>query len=459
MKAFTEQLRRRRTQSPGDRAVYHGHRVLGALLEWPRDPLGVIARATQLGRTAQLRFGWKRAYLITHPEQAQQVLADRVDNYTKESLSYRRMRLLLGDGLLTARGETWLRQRRVAQPAFRRPALARALEVMVSEANAIAEDWSHRDLSRPLDVAYEMTRVTLRVVCRALLSIDIDEQVQTVDRAFGSAMRHLTWMIGRPWAPPLTVPTRRNRRFLGHRSELDQIIFGIIDGRLRGTSESDDLLQRFVASGAAGSALTTARQELRDATMTMFLAGHETTALALTWALYEVARRPGLYQALREESATLTNGPETPEDLDKLRLHRQVIQECLRLYPPLWILGRYAAGPDRLDNFKVSRGDYVLLSIYSIHRNSDVWQAPHRFEPQRFSTENLGSVPRFAFLPFSAGQRKCIGETFALWEAQVVLATLVQRYAFKALQDQVEIRPGITLRPRGGMPMLVSRAA
>jgi cytochrome P450 len=437
-----------------------------------RDPLGFLGglRRTH-GDVARFRMAGREFVLLSHPDRVREVLVTDQRRYGR-GYRYRTLKLLLGEGLLTSEGEFHLRQRRLAQPAFHRERIARYATAMRAAAERWDARWSARaGESAPVDVADEMAKLALVIVSETLFGADVTREADAVSHALDVALHSATpafAALGR-WAVHLPIPAAR--RFRRARADLDAVIYRLIAERRRSGADHGDLLSMLLLAvdgeavdgeagdGEAGDgrAARMTDLQLRDEAMTLFLAGHETTANWLAWTWYLLALDPDVADRLAASLAEALDGrAPTMDDLPRLGYARQVLSEALRLYPPAWGLGRIALEPVTHDGYAVPAGAGVLMSPYLVHRDPRWWPDPERFDPERWAPGASTDRHRFAFFPFGAGTRVCIGEQFAWTEALLVLATLVPRWAPTLAPGAVVApEPIITLRPRGGIPMLL----
>ena len=435
--------------------VFPGSWLLGALPSIRRDYLGTIGAIARRGDIVRFRLLHQPVFLITRPELIEHVLVAHPERYVKGTRGYRLMRFVVGNGLLTSDGDFWLRQRRIAQPAFHRKRIEAFGEVMTTLTRAMLERWrSLPEMRHGFDVSREMMRLTLQIVGATLLSRDVTADAGDVGEALTTSLAQIIYRLYTPWALPQVVPTSRNRRARAAIATLDRVVGAIIEDRRRSTDRHDDLLDMLLHARdpETGEGMTDA--QLRDEVMTLFLAGHETTAMALTWTLHLLGQHPDVEQKLRDELRPFGEEPLTASDSARLDLTGRVVQEAIRLYPPVWIFGRSAIAEDVLGGCRVRPGDWVLISPWATHRAPDLWPDPERFDPDRFLPEQSHGRHRFAYLPFSGGGRKCIGDQFAMLEAKLVLGTLMQQVRL-ALDPghPVEPQPLLTLRPRKGVMM------
>jgi len=440
--------------APGPR----GHLLLGMLPEIRKDPLGLLQRlAAEFGDVVRMRFGAVTAHMISDPEGVQRVLVENSKNYGKQTRGFLKLREILGDGLLTAEGDTWRRHRRMAQPAFHRHRLASFADAMVHEAAQIADRW--RELAarcEAVDVAQEMARLTLQIIGRTMLSRDVALEADRVGRALTYLLHAANRRMSRLLDLPQGLPTPGNLRFAAALRTLDGVVEQIIAERRRAAERPEDLLTLLLESSDEETGERMSDRQLRDEAMTIFLAGHETTANALTWTFYLLSRHPSLGRTLRDELERELRGSPSLADLPRLKLTRAVIDEALRLYPPAWLISRSVTEDDEIGGFRIPAGSIVFVCPFIVHRDARVWENPEGFDPDRFAPERAASIPRGAYFPFGAGPRQCIGASFATLEAQLVLATLWRSFRLDLVPGHpIEPEPSITLRPRHGMPMAV----
>lgn len=432
--------------------------VLGPLRDLNRDLFSTFGRMAKEGDAVSFRVLHQRLHLLTHPDHFRHVLVDEAQKYRKQTRGYVLMRKLLRDGLLTSEGDFWLRQRRLAQPAFHRHRIAAFGDTMVRVAAETAAKWT--DGVR-LDVSHEMMEATFRIVTLTLMSRDAKGEAEKVGAALGDALAHITHRMQTPWSLPEWIPTPANRRFESACRTLSSVVDEVIaERRAEGPREGrEDLLDMLLGARDEETGEGMSDAQLRDEILTMMLAGHETTAMTLTWTLHLLASHPEVEAKLFAEIDGVLGGrPATMADLPALAYADRVVQESIRLYPPAWIIARRAEEEDDVGGLRVRPGDWVFLSPWVTHRRPDFWPEPDRFDPDRFAPERSAARHRYAWIPFSAGQRKCIGDQFALMEARLVLVTLLQHWRFRAVPGHVvEPEPLLTLRAKGGMPMIAER--
>lgn len=408
----------------------------------------------EYGDVMRLWLGTQLEHLVCSPEAIQHVLLDNAKNYPKSNF-YNKLRPMLGNGLLTSAGESWLAQRRLMAPHFH----AKALTRLADDMQGVAADWVERrrpvaEKGRELDMAAEMMGVTLRVVGKTLLQSDLEGESATVAEAMTAALEETNRRLFELVEVPTWWPSPRNRTYQRAIAALDQVVYRVIEANRREPAPAS-LIGMLVAMRDEDTGEGMSDRQLRDEVVTIMLAGHETTANALSWTLYLLARHPEAMAKLRAEVDTVLEG-RTPvvDDLNRLTYTGWAIQEGMRLYPPIPIIQRQAIAADTLVGYPIPAGSLVGISLNLLHRNPKLWDRPDAFEPERFAPEPSADRHRFAYLPFGAGGRICLGNNFAMMESKLILATIVQAYDF-TLRPGYEAVPHATmvLRPEAGVPM------
>jgi cytochrome P450 len=409
-----------------------------------RDPVGALLRlATREGDVARYRGGPEPAYLVSRPEYIKHVLADNHANYSKETFINSMFKAAVADGLLTSEGAPWRRQRRLMQPAFHWERLVALAGAMTDSTLAMLARWQPAvDAGEPLDIAAEMGSLTLRITGQILFGVDIAEDMDRIGKEIADGLR--------------SVVNPQKAHFQAGMKQLHALVNDII-ARCRAAPDTPSVVSLLMEARDEESGRTMDDVELRDEVVTLLLAGHETTANSLSWTWYLLAQHPGAAAALRSEvHQTLDGVAPGINDLPLLPYTRMVMEESLRLYPPAWILGRKALGPDRLGEHEIPVGSTVAISPYVVHRLPRYWERPLEFDPLRFSPERSARRAPYTYLPFGGGPRLCIGHNLAMIEAQLILATIAGRYDLRLPPGHVvEAERLFVLRPRGGLPMLV----
>lgn len=438
-----------------------GHPLLRNTIEFQKDRLAFISRiAQEYGTVARYRLGNVTFYQVNHPDGVQRVLQENNHNYIKGAM-FDPFRKTFGEGLFMSEGATWLRQRRLMQPAFHRQRVAGFGNLMTEAGLRLADRWESAVLSgRPLDIASEMTHLTMEVVTRAMFNMAVQDEDNAISRAITVVLENVAYRFEVPFYPPVSIPTPRNRRYLAALQELDKIIYGIIAERRKEAPETPDLLSLLMEARDADTGDGMSDKQLRDELLTIFIAGHETTATTLSWVWYALSTHPEIERRLRAELEQILAGRvPTVADLPNLDYNRMVIEETMRLYPPAWITNRSSLAEDEICGYHIPARGVVALSPYVIHRHPDFWENPEGFDPERFNPERSAGRPRFAYFPFGGGPHQCIGQGFAMVEAQLVLATLAQRFRLHLLPGRpVAMKAMTTLRPADGLWMTVHGA-
>ncbi|HEY8165577.1 MAG TPA: cytochrome P450 [Gemmatimonadaceae bacterium] len=426
------------------------------LVEMVRNPLALfVAIARDYGDIAHYRIGAQHIFFFNHPDLIRDVLVTNGRNFHK-SRGLERARRLLGNGLLTSEDEFHLRQRRLAQPAFHRQRVAAYAGTMTSYAARMRDGW--RD-GATVDMHREMMRLTLDIVAKTLFDADVDSEAPEIGQALTTAFESFNVAM-LPFTEYLEkLPLPAVRRFNSARARLDRTVYRMIEERRASGEDKGDLLSMLLlAQDTEGDGTGMSDTQLRDEALTIFLAGHETTANALTWTWYLLSQNPEVEERLNAEVDSLGDRLPAYEDMTALPYTRMVLAESMRLYPPAWAIGRRAIEPFDAREFTVPANSVVLMSQYVMHRDERFFPDPERFDPERWTPEAQAARPKFTYLPFGGGNRVCIGEQFAWMEGVLLIATLAQRWKMRLVPDHpVELKPLITLRPKHGMKMILER--
>lgn len=447
------------TRAPGPK----GLPLFGSLFPALRDPIGMFLSAREtFGDVVRFKFGPFDYHLINDPEVVRHVLVENAEAYTK-SRNYVGLRIVLGDGLLLSEGDHWRRQRKLAQPAFHRSKLAGFAEQMSRATRDLLGRWATEDAPEPFDIHREMMRLTFRIVGLTLFSSDVEGDARDVGEAMDVAMWWANDYAESIVRIPPAIPTPANVRFRRAMKTLDAVVYRLIAERREQAKEAgfgEDLLGMLMEAVDETTGERMTDKQLRDEVITMVLAGHETTANLLSWTFLLLSKHPDVEERVREEAQRVL-GDRDPEleDVKKLEATRMVIEESLRLYPPAWMFERQATQPDELGGYRIEPGAIVGVCSYVLHRHPRFWDDPERFDPDRFRADRSASRPRYAYLPFGGGPRTCIGNHFALMEAQILLAMIVREYRIELdPSHRVELDPLITLRPKRGIQVRRHRA-
>jgi len=398
---------------------------------------------------AAVRLGLVPTVMISSPALAQEVLVARSHAFVKAPGLAIFLRPVLGNGLLTSEGEVHARQRKLLAPAFAHKRIASYASTMAERASRLAASLAPGEV---VDVAEAMMRLTLEIVGKTLFDAEVASDSDEVGDAVTIAMETALAQLGSLVPIPPFVPTPTNRAHRRAVERLDAIIYRIIrERRAQGGDRGDVLSMLLAARDEDGAGMTDT--QIRDEAMTLFLAGHETTANAMAWTLYLLAKNPAARERVEAEVDAL-GGPPAYDDLARLPFTLAALKESLRLFPPAYIIGRRATEALTIGDYAIRRSEIVFVNILGIHHRADLYPEPERFDPERFLGDAERELPRGAYIPFGAGPRVCIGNHFALMEGHVLLATLARRLRFELAPDaRIEMDPLITLRPRGGLPM------
>jgi enediyne biosynthesis protein E7 len=423
------------------------------------DRLSLLSDAAEeFGDATRFRMGPKTLYYFNHPDHAKHVLADNASNYHK-GMGLTEARRMLGDGLLTSEGELWRTQRRMIQPAFRRERIAEFAGLIVGEASALVARLDSRVGRGPVDVVTEMTRLTLGVLGRTLLGADLTPFVK-LGSAFEAVQDQAMFEMVTLGMLPLWLPLRRHRRFRTGLRQLEDATFSLIAERERDSQPgAEDMIARLLDAYRDEPDAALRRQRLRDELLTILLAGHETTASTLSWTWYLIDRNPDVAERMHAEAAEVL-GDRVPcyDDLRSLRYTTMVIQEAMRLYPPVWGLPRRAISTDEVGGYRVPAGADVMICPYTLHRHPQFWPDPERFDPERFEPAAAALAHRYAYIPFGAGPRVCVGSHLGMMEATFVAAMVARKFRLGLVPGrEVRAEAMLSLRVRGGLPMLVRR--
>ena len=463
---------------PGPRRPF-----LGALISPGRDPLALFTRlARDYGDIVHFRLGGERVYFINHPQYIRDVLVTHQKNFTK-SRGLERAKKLLGEGLLTSEGAAHLRQRRLLQPAFHRDRIAAYADVMVAHADGMRARWQD---GATLDVSKEMMRVTLSIVGKTLFDSDVESKADEIGVAVTEVLETF-WFTLLPFQNVIErLPLPVLRRGRASRARLDALIYALIDERRASGRDHGDLLSTLMSVRDADetahsdkrgqtpfpetahndkrgqtpfSGVALSAREIRDEALTLLLAGHETTANALTWTWYLLSQSPDVEAGLHAEiDGALVGRPPTAADIGRLPMVERIVTESMRLFPPAWIIGRRAIAEYSIGDYVVPPRAMIFMSPYVTQRDARFFDEPERFNPDRWTAQFKAALPKFAYFPFGGGARQCIGEHFAWMELVLLVATVAQQWQLQLVpQHRVIPQPLITLRSKHGMKMIATK--
>jgi cytochrome P450 len=434
-----------------------GHGIAGNLIDLGNDPLAFLTQCRDYGDIVPLRLGLTTSCVLTNPDYIEQVLKDR-DTYIK-SRGFRVLKTLLGEGLLTADGESWFWQRRLAQPMFQQKRIDNYGKIMVAYTDRMLQSWHD---SETHDIHADMMRLTLEIVMKCIFNADVDTgEAQAIANALDVAMNWFDSKRRQNFLVWEWFPRPENVRYHQAIAKMDAAIYTLIATRRQQTEETTDLLSMLMSARDEETGQQMDDKLLRDEVATLMLAGHETTANALSWTLMLLAQHPESRQKLATELQQVLQGRlPSIEDLGKLTYTNQVVKESMRLYPPVAIFGREAARDTTIGDYEIPQGTVVTISQWVMHRHPKYFANPDAFEPERWTENFEKQLPRGVYIPFGDGPRVCIGKSFAQMEAVLLLATISQRFELD-LEPGFEIvpQPSITLRPATGIQVQLKQIA
>src|SRR5437764_2504193 len=431
------------------------HFLIGNMPLASRDPLAVLTRwARQYGDIFYYRAAWIHVYFLNHPDLIESVLVRNHPNLLKDRV-IQNSRWFFGDGLLTSEGEEWKRQRRLTQPAFHRDRVASYANSMVEYTQRLISAWQEGETR---DIHRDMMRLTLEIVVRCLFSADVSNDVDEVGTTLKELVKPFASQATLKWILNNRLPTPYHFRFHALAEKIDKVIYRIIAERRATAKDEGDLLSMLLAAHDEDGSQMSDRQ-LRDEAITLFLPGHETTALTLAWASYLIGKHHEAEEKFHAELDEVL-GDREPEvtDLPRLRYTEQIAKESLRLYPPAYGLGREAIDDCEIGGYHVPKGTQVFMFQWATQRDPRFYDEPLEFQPERWTDEFIGRLPKYAYFPFGRGPRACIGASFAMMEIILVLATIGQKFRLELVHDPpVSILPSMSLRPKEGIQVRIER--
>ncbi|ANE48346.1 hypothetical protein SY83_21000 [Paenibacillus swuensis] len=437
-----------------------GHWLLGHVKQLFGQPDLFMEELRGYEDIVKIRLLREPNYVITNPDMIKEVLVTKQKSFKKPKV-FDKLKTFVGEGILTSDHELHKRQRGMMQPSFSRTHIQKYAEDMVDIPSHYLDDWKDGETR---SIEHDMLNIALAVITKTMFSMDVFANYDKIGKPMDTCLHQVTKRMRAIIDLPLSVPTKDNKIYGEALRILDEFIYDVIRERTADAEASkEDLLSVLMAARDAEDQTGMSDKQLRDEILTIFLAGHETTANTLTWAFYEITRHPEVLQRLQEELASVLDGREpTLQDYDKLGYTQNIIWEVLRLYPPAWLIGRKATEDVEIGEYLIQQGEEVTVSPYLMHRHPKYFPEPNRFRPERFDHDMVKGIPQFAYFPFGGGARVCIGNHFAMLEATLILATIAQRYEFRYLEEDQQVKPEfiITLRPKGGLNMTVhSRSA
>lgn len=436
-----------------------GGLLLGSLRDLQRDFLGTLTKGfDEHGDIVRYRLASRVGHAVAHPDFVHEVLVSRSREFLKPRKD-KGLGLLLGAGLVTNDDyDSWLSQRRMMQPIFHRQRIDALADDMTAAGEELLSRWEKFAASgRPVDMAAEMSRVTMEIITRTMFGENAPGQADKVSASLGVASHFVNDRLKNPLALPLKIPTPANRAFLDSNRTLDEIIYGIIRRRRASGEKRGDLLDMLTEARDEETGEGMSETQIRDEVLTIFAAGHETTANALTWTWYLLARHPQVMKRLQQEAdSVLADRTPTAADIPNLKYVAQVFNESLRLYPPVPMVARRVDQATHLAGYQLPKDSLVFMSIYHIHRHRGLWDEPDTFDPDRWLPERGKRAHQLSFMPFGAGQRLCIGNHMALMEGALLLAQIARRYEPRLVSSHPAVpEVGVTMTPKNGLRMTI----
>lgn len=441
--------------------------IFGHILEFRKGPLKFIQQChDELGDIAWLQSPFRDITLVFKPDYVKFILQENNKEFRK-SFGYDELKILLGQGLLTSEGEVWMKQRRLAQPAFHKERMVHLVSIMVDVVNETVANYKKQFKSgEEINITFEMSKLALEVVSRTLFQADVTkDEIEKLNNALSIVIEMGAKRIRDPFQPPRWVPTKSNRDSDKAVKTVRAIVTRIIEKRMNSTERFEDLLDMLIHTIDEETGEKMGMVALMDEVMTIFIAGHETTANALAFTWYLLGTNPKEKEKLLEEIKTISarmTGSDGNTDvlaipqLRELKFHRMVIDESLRLYPPAWIIGRQGLKEQKLGEYTLPAMCTYGIPTYVIQRSKMYWKNPDEFIPERFNEENAPNIPKFAYFPFGGGPRLCIGQMFAIYEMQIAMYALWKNFDFELREGyQLEIEPLITLRTKNPVIMKI----
>lgn len=437
--------------------TYQGHWLWKSAFQIQKNPVHFFQEKSKtLGDTFYAAYPSGKVLITAHPELIKHVLQTNQKNYPKDK-GYEQLALMLGKGLVTSRGALWKKQRKVAQPTFHKKNLENLFHSMVEIAQQYLEEL-HDKKGHIVDISQEMMQVTAKIAMKALFSTTVDGDLKDIYRAISYSQEFVAKRAMNPLIIPWTYMSGRVRKFKQQKKLMDNLVYDLINARKNDTQKHPDFLQMLLDARYEDNGEAMPPGLLRDELITIFSAGHETSANGLAWTLYMLSQHPEIAEKVKVETQeVLQDRLPSFTDLKQMPYTRQVIEEGMRLYPPVWGLGRYAKEADQWIEHHIPAKTIVICQIFGLHRHADLWESPETFNPDRFAPENSKTRSSASYLPFGAGPRMCIGNHFAMMEMQLLLPLLLKNFDFELVKNQqIELEPMITLRPKHGIQMKIS---
>lgn len=397
---------------------------------------------------------------LSDPQLIRAVLQTNQKQYVKNT-SYKQLKHILGNGLVTSEGDLWKRQRKLVQPSFHKQSIYNFFNVMLACANEMTEEWKEKiKTNEKIDFSQEMMAITLQIIGKTMLSTDVKAKAGTVGESLTYLLKAVEKRALKAVNLPLWLPTSSHTKFKKERAVLDKIIYSIIDERRRTKEKKHDLLDMLMESRYEDTGEAMPDDLLKDELMTIFLAGHETTASALTWTFYLISQHPEVYKKLKlEVDEIVGDGEITFDHFQKLKYTKACLNESMRLYPPIWMIGRRATEDNMVGEYLIKKNTDILISPYIVHHHPNYWKNPEKFDPERWETDEVKQMDKFTYFPFAAGPRMCIGNNFALFEADIIITKVIQHFSFEylgAVPPPMDASITLRVKSKTGMPMKVT---
>jgi cytochrome P450 len=447
-----------RGRPPGPR----GKPLLGNVLDFKNDTVAAIVGGWKsYGDTVSFRGvgPFFPIYLFTHPDHIQYVFQDNFRNFRRQDFLRKKFRMVVGNGLVTSEGESWVRQRKLAQTAFQRERLNTLAPAMTDTTDEALQEWvEHAERRQPLDIQSSMMHLILAILTRTLFGADMSGEAADVEHSVAAQAKYLNDRLSSPVDIPENAPIPTQKRFLAARATLNKIVDDVIAERRSTGEDTGDLLSILLQARDEETGDLISDEQARDEIKTLLIAGHETTATTLGWTFYLLSKHPEIEERLRAELDEVLDGrAPTAEDVPNLKYATKVLYESLRLYPPLWIVSRMPIEDDVVGGYRVKAGTSMIICSYLTHRHPEFWENPEGFDPERFTPEAMKERHRYAYIPFGGGPRGCIGFPFAMMEMPLVLARVLQRFRLSLVPGYPSGQPesAISLRQRHGALMHV----
>jgi cytochrome P450 len=397
--------------------------------------------------------------LAAHPDHAEHILSQHQHRYGRPDLFLKSMGLMQGQGLFSSEGAVWLKQRRLMQPAFRQQQIIQLQAVMLSCVESLLREWEEKPAGEVIDIAAEMTRLTLKIVSLTLFSVDISDESNQLAQATRTGLEYVYYRMMTPLALPVWIPTSGTLKFRQAKRTLDRTVLEIIQSRRQNPTDRVDLLDLLLDCRDEDTGEGMSDRELQDQIITLINAGHETTATALAWTWYLLGTHPEVMANLQDELETTLNGHSpTSEKLSQLQYTRRVFDEAQRLCPIGIGIPRVALEDDEIQGYFIPKGSVFTIAQYFIFRHPEFWENPEQFDPDRFLPDRVAQRPKFAYFPFGGGQHVCIGKYMSLMESTTILAAIAQRFHIELVPNQlIEVDPRFTLRPKYGVKVKIHK--